>query len=95
MDDLFDDDNMEDEIRMQERRKYLFNDQEDEEIDDRLFLDSEEVKGKLSEWIKQNETVKYIKIKFRGFLLRYKGDKAIPIYATKLREMCTSNRQSI
>lgn len=53
------------------------------------------MKGKLSEWIKQDETVKYIKVKFRGFLLRFKGDEAHPIYARRIREMCTANKQSI
>lgn len=58
-------------------------------------MDAEDVKGKLSQWIKEDETLKYIKIKFTKFLNHFKADNDFPIYGTKIREMCISNLQSI
>ena len=46
-------------------------------------------------WIHEEETQKYIKIKFTKFLNHYKGDSKIPIYGTKIRDMCIENRQSL
>lgn len=58
-------------------------------------MDAEEVKGKLSQWIKEDETIKYIRSKFTKFLNHFKGDRELPIYGTKIREMCISNLQSL
>jgi DNA replication licensing factor MCM2 len=69
--------------------------EEDEEVDERRFLDAEEVKGKLPQWIKEEETMKYIKFKFTKFLSHFKGDGDFPIYNGKIREMCIANKQSI
>jgi hypothetical protein len=64
-------------------------------VDERRFLDAEEVKGKLPQWIKEEETVKYIKFKFSKFLSQFKGEGEYPIYALKIRDMCINNQQSI
>jgi DNA replicative helicase MCM subunit Mcm2 (Cdc46/Mcm family) len=50
-------------------------------------LDAEDVKGKLSQWIKEDETLKYIKIKFTKSLNHFKADNDFP--STALRsERC-------
>ena len=89
------DEELSNEIRMQDRRKAIYVEEEDEEVDEARYLDAEEVKGKLHLWVKEEETLKYIKSKFTKFLTQYKGDSDYPIYGTKLREMCISNQQSI
>lgn len=88
-------DNLSDDLRDQSRRKVIYFAEEDEEVDERRFLDAEEVKGKLPQWIKEEETMKYIKFKFTKFLNNFKGEGEMPIYATRIKEMCISNRQSI
>ena len=59
------------------------------------FIDAEEVKGKLAKWIHQEQTLKYIRVKFTKFLNQFKGENNLPIYATKIRQMCVSNLQSV
>lgn len=53
------------------------------------------MKGKLAEWIKEDQTIRYIKGKFIKFMNQFKGESDFPIYATKIREMCLANQQSI
>lgn len=52
------------------------------------------MKGKLQQWIKEEETTRYIKIKFAKFLKQYKGDTNYPIYGNKIHTMCVDNQQS-
>lgn len=72
---------MSEDERMVERRlrdrqlEILGGEEEDEEIDERRFLDAEECKSKLPEWINEEETLKYIKNKFTRFLSQFKSDK--------------------
>lgn len=49
----------------------------------------------MSEWIKEPQTMKFIRSKFTKFLRSYQGEANFPIYSAAIREMCTSNRQSI
>ena len=74
---------------------YENDDEDEEEVDEHRYLDVEEVKGKLHEWIKQDETLKYINLKFRKFLKSYRGDGDYPIYLTKINDMCVQNKQSL
>lgn len=53
------------------------------------------MKGKLHEWIKQDDTLKYINQKFRKFLRSFKGDHDFPIYINKINDMCINNKQSL
>ena len=92
MEDLMDDEEYGRMIR--QRAQILEAEGEDEEIDERRYLDAEESKGKLPEWINEEETLKYIKSKFTKFLTQYKGDKGYLIYAEKIKDMAISNRQS-
>ena len=93
--DEFMDDDLSDELQMRERMKYIEAEDEDVEIDERRYLDAEENKGKLPEWIREEETRKYIKIKFTRFLTQFKADEDFPIYASKIRKMVIENKQSI
>ena len=93
--DEFMDDDLSDELQMRERMKYIEAEDEDIEIDERRYLDAEENKGKLPEWIREEETRKYIKIKFTRFLTQFKADEDFPIYASKIRKMVIENKQSI
>lgn len=85
------------EYQLEQRRNLYFqeDDDEDEEIDEKRYLDAEESRGRLEQWIQEEETIKYIKSKFRKFIRSFQGDHSFPIYAAALREMCTSNKQSI
>lgn len=53
------------------------------------------MKGKLPQWIKEEDTIKYIKTKFTKFLSHFKGESDFPIYASKIKDMCFNNLQSI
>jgi hypothetical protein len=39
-------------LRLQDRKRALYLEDEDEEVNERKYLDAEEVKGKLPIWIK-------------------------------------------
>ena len=94
MDDLMDD-QLEHEARLRQRHHAILTaEEENEQIDERRYLDAEESKGKLPEWINEEETLKYIRTKFTRFLTQFKGDKDYPIYAEKIKEMAISNKQS-
>lgn len=75
------------EKRLKEKQRAMLAEQEDDLIDQRRYLDVEQCKGKLPQWIKQDETFKYIKNKFTRFLTQFKGDENYAIYANKIREM--------
>lgn len=95
VEDYMEEDQLSGELHSRGQRQAYYFDGQEEEIDERRFLDVEEVKGKLPQWIREDETLKYIKIKFTKFLNHFKGDTNFPIYGTKIREMCISNHQSI
>ena len=54
--------------RLQRRKFYSEVDSDLDEEDDARFIDPEECKGKLAEWIKEGHTKKYIKRKFINFV---------------------------
>ena len=66
-------------------------DEEDEEGEDERHLDIEQAKGKLRTWIKEPRTVRWIRKKFRRFILVFKNEKKKLIYSEKLKEMCDLN----
>lgn len=66
-----------------------------DEEDDERFMDLDEMRGKLSTWINDPKTVRYIKKTFRRFLMSYKDEKGDPVYSKKINEMCSSNGQSL
>lgn len=64
-------------------------------MEDPRYLDVEEARGKLSEWLREEQTLKFIKSKFSKFLKSFQGEANHTIYYAAIREMCTSNKQSI
>lgn len=69
--------------------------EEEDEIEDERHLDIEQAKGKLRIWIKEPRTVRWIRRKFRKFILGFKDESGRPTYAEKLKEMCDNNTQSL
>jgi len=65
--------------------------EEEDEIEDERHLDIEQAKGKLRIWIKEPRTVRWIRRKFRKFILGFKDESGRPTYAEKLKEMCDNN----
>jgi len=66
----------------------------DEEGDEdyERHLDIANAKGNLHSWIKAKRTVRWIRNKFRKFILSFKGDKNEFIYSEALKEMCDNNK---
>lgn len=81
--------------RRQMQYREIGEDEEDEEGEDERHLDIEQAKGKLRTWIKEPRTVRWIRKKFRRFILVFKNEKKQLIYSEKLKEMCDLNQQSL
>lgn len=96
-----------DQDEMEIERHYIDpEDREDDEdtdvIEEERYLNLEEVRGKLQEWIKDDRTKSWIRRTFRRFLNEHKakpkeGDREAQecYYANKIKEMCQANRQSL
>ena len=50
-------------------------DEEEDDEEDERHLDIEQAKGKLRIWIKERRTVRWIRRKFRAFIIGFKNDK--------------------
>jgi hypothetical protein len=48
----------------------------------------------LPEWINEEQTLKYIKVKFTRFLTQFKADQDYAIYSSKIKDMAINNKQS-
>ncbi|CAI2383768.1 unnamed protein product [Moneuplotes crassus] len=77
-----------------ERLRRDHREEEDDEIDEG-YLDYEEAKGNLSEWLRQPKTVKFIRHQFSSFLRSYKDEHGIDVYEQRITEMCSKNSQSL
>lgn len=66
----------------------------DDEDEDR-YLDLDEMRGKLSTWISDPKTVRYIKKSFKKFLSTFKDETGDLVYQKKINDMCSSNSQSL
>lgn len=85
-----------------ERRKNAFRrkdwDEDDAEVegeDDSGFLEVENTKGKLPEWINKPETRRWIRKSFRNFLLRFQNEQENLVYMDRIHEMVAENRASL
>ena len=65
-----------------------------EENNDEMFKNIDNIRGKLSEWIKRKETQRYIKNNFQSFLQNYMEDGK-KIYIERIKRMCEKNEQSL
>ncbi|OMJ72124.1 hypothetical protein SteCoe_29507 [Stentor coeruleus] len=66
-----------------------------EEDPEELALDYEDPKGKLSKWIQEPRTGRWIRRNFRTFLLDFRDEQGNDIYRQRIREMCAENKQSL
>jgi DNA replication licensing factor MCM2 len=70
--------------------------EEDTEYKDTTeYLNRTDVKGKLSDWLKEPHVVKYIQISFQKFIKNYKDENGTNIYENRIIDMCTANNQSL
>jgi DNA replication licensing factor MCM2 len=68
--------------------------EKDEACNDEKFQEIDNIKGKLPEWIKERQTIIFIRRAFRKFLLNHQSDEVL-IYEQRINEMCSNNAQSI
>jgi DNA replication licensing factor MCM2 len=66
--------------------------QEDDNMD---YLDYEDVKGTLAEWVQKPQVQNFIRKHFTQFLYAYKEDNKAPVYEERINEMCQNNKQSL
>lgn len=66
-----------------------------EEDPEELALDYEDPKGKLSKWIKEPRTIRWIRRNFKSFLMEFIDEQGNYIYKQRIREMCSENKQSL
>lgn len=66
-----------------------------EEDHEELALDFEDPKGKLSRWISEPRTVRWIRRNFSKFILEFKDEHGHELYRQKIDEMCGENKQSL
>jgi DNA replication licensing factor MCM2 len=59
------------------------------------YLNREDVKGKLTDWLQQPHVQKYIHITFSKIMKEYKDSDFKPVYEQRIVEMCTQNKQSL
>lgn len=66
-----------------------------EEDPEELALDYEDPKGKLSKWIQEPRTIRWIRRNFKSFLMDFVDEQGNYIYKQRIREMCSENKQSL
>ena len=66
-----------------------------DEEDDERFGDLEEMRGKLGSLITEPKTVRFIKKTFKRFIMGYKDENGELLYQKRIREMCSTNGQSL
>lgn len=97
--DMLDEDSEEDDLARQLRRERLKINQEQEpdvdDEDDAKYLDIEEAKGNITEWLQQPRTIKFIRNQFSAFLRNFKDEKGVDVYEQRITEMCSNNKQSL
>lgn len=85
-------------MRLQRRKnmKFTTDMKIDEEYNDtENYLNREDVKGKLSEWLRQPHVIRYIKQSFGKFIKTYKDEEGKSIYENRIIEMSSNNKQSL
>ena len=82
--------------RMKQRMKFVAGTEDEAEYKDTSeFLNRTDVKGKLSEWLKEPHVQRYIQISFSKFLKNFKDENGNNVYEQRIIEMCTTNKQSL
>ena len=81
--------------RKEEFYENLGEDQDDDDEEDEKYHDLEEIRGKLTSWIQDPKTVRFIKRSFKQFLTKYREDRLGLVYEKRIYEMCSNNKQSL
>lgn len=55
-------------------------------------IDCEEVKGKLSDWIRKPEVYKWIRRNFSNFLRNFEDENGKNVYEERIHNMCSNNK---
>lgn len=63
---------------------------EDQEMND--ILDYEDVKGKVSLWVRKPDVIRWIRKIFTLFLRNFKDENNHHVYEGRIHEMCLSNK---
>jgi DNA replication licensing factor MCM2 len=69
--------------------------EDDDYRDTENYLNREDVKGKLTDWLQQPHVQKYIHIAFSKIIKEYKDENERPVYENRIVDMCTGNKQSL
>lgn len=93
-DDFSEDDDLARQLR-RERQKIHEHEVDADDDDDAKYLDIEESKGNIIEWLQQPRTVKFIRLQFSNFLRNFKDEKDVDVYEQRITEMCSNNKQSL
>lgn len=93
-DDYSEDDELARQLR-RERQKLQNQENEDDEEIEANYLDFEESKGNIVEWLQQPKTIKFIRHQFSSFLRSFKDETMADVYEARITEMCSNNKQSL
>lgn len=63
--------------------------------DDEGYLNLDDYKGPVREWLALEAPQREVRRRFRNFLSDYKSSNGIATYANKINLMCSDNRQSL
>ena len=89
---------IESELKKSRERNYrqiIEGDEEDNEDEPDIFNKLDDMKGNLASWIKDPNTVSYIRKIFRRFLRTYSDKRGTRVYERRLNDMCSNNLQSM
>jgi DNA replication licensing factor MCM2 len=95
--DILEDEHNLDEALDARRRKIRFTsgvEEGDEYRDTENYINRENVKGKVSDWLLQPHVITYIQVTFSKIMKEFKEDDK-PVYENRIVDMCTNNRQSL
>eukprot|EP01022_Parablepharisma_sp_SALTPOND_P000960 TRINITY_DN105340_c1_g1_i1.p1 TRINITY_DN105340_c1_g1~~TRINITY_DN105340_c1_g1_i1.p1 ORF type:complete len:621 (+),score=50.62 TRINITY_DN105340_c1_g1_i1:414-2276(+) len=83
-------------LLLRERQRRRQREAEGDMMDDGGdMLDMEDIKGKLSEWIRQPRAQKWLKRNFDFFLRNYKDENGGLVYEGRIHQMCKDNKQGL
>jgi len=80
---------------------YSQDDADEDDPEEEKYLNVQEAQGKLSEWIKEPRTVRFIRRSVKNFLRKFRDDKNQLAYQNAikvqclLQDMCENNSQSL
>ena len=95
IDENSEEENLKNRLRRQKMKFVSGPEDEAEYKDTTEFLNRTDVKGKLSDWLKEPHVIKYIQISFSKFIKNFKDENGVNIYEARIIDMCTQNKQTL